>query len=93
MSVREQQIAQLQKEWSENPRWQGLKRGYDAVDVVKLRGSVKIEHTLARLGAEKLWKMCSEMPFVSYGGTALLTLFIGIGILMSIHGHRRLVQT
>src|SRR5205814_4025914 len=48
-----------------NPRWQGVKRGYGAADVVRLRGSVKIEHTLARLGAEKLWKMCSEKPFVN----------------------------
>src|SRR5271154_3355025 len=65
MSPREQAIAQLQKEWKENPRWKGVRRGYDAVDVVKLRGSVKIEHTLAKLGAEKLWKKCSEMPFVN----------------------------
>src|SRR5258706_156920 len=65
MSLREQQIAQLQKDWSQNPRWQGIKRGYDAVDVVKLRGSVRIEHTLAKLGAEKLWKKCNEMPFVN----------------------------
>ena len=65
MSRREQEIAQLQNDWKENPRWKGVKRGYDAVDVVKLRGSVKIEHTLARLGAEKLWKKCSEMPFVN----------------------------
>src|SRR5258706_13494601 len=65
MSLREQAIAQLQKEWKENPRWKGINRGYDAVDVVKLRGSVKIDHTLARLGAEKLWKKCNEMPFVT----------------------------
>jgi isocitrate lyase len=42
-----------------------VKRGYDAVDVVALRGSLKVEHTLARVGAEKLWKKCSEMPFVN----------------------------
>jgi len=65
MSVREEQIAQLQKDWSENPRWQGIKRGYEAADVVKLRGSVRIEHTLAKLGAEKLWKLCNEKPFVN----------------------------
>src|SRR5579862_7072054 len=65
MSPREQAIAQIQKDWKENPRWKGVRRGYDAVDVVKLRGSVKIEHTLAKLGAEKLWKKCSEMPFVN----------------------------
>jgi len=65
MSRREQEITQLQKDWSTNPRWKGIKRGYDAVDVVKLRGSLKIEYTLAKLGAEKLWKMCQERPFVN----------------------------
>jgi isocitrate lyase len=65
VSQRENDIAALQKEWKENPRWKGVKRGYDAVDAVKLRGSLKIEHTLARLGAEKLWKLCNEMPFVN----------------------------
>ena len=62
---KEQEIAQLKKDWSENPRWKGVKRGYTAEDVVRLRGSVKIEHTLAKLGAEKLWKKCNEMPFVN----------------------------
>ena len=65
MSRREQEIAALQKDWAESPRWKGIKRGYGAEDVVRLRGSVKIEHTLARLGAEKLWKMCTERPFVN----------------------------
>jgi isocitrate lyase len=61
----QQEIAALEKDWAENPRWKGVKRGYSAQDVVRLRGSVKIEHTLARLGAEKLWKMCKERPFVN----------------------------
>ena len=65
MSLREQEIARLKKDWSENPRWNGVKRGYTAEDVVRLRGSVKIEHTLAKLGAEKLWKMALERPFVN----------------------------
>src|SRR5512147_2941989 len=65
MSRKDEQIAQLEKDWNENPRWQGVKRGYTAADVVRLRGSVKIEHTLAKLGAEKLWKKCNEMPFVN----------------------------
>src|SRR5215208_7312489 len=55
---------EIKKEWAESPRWKGLKRGYGAEDVVRLRGSVKIEHTLAALGAEKLWKLCTEMPYV-----------------------------
>jgi isocitrate lyase len=41
-----------------------VKRGYSAEDVVRLRGSVKIEHTLATLGAQKLWKLCTETPYV-----------------------------
>ena len=52
---REQQIAALEKDWATNPRWKGVKRGYSAADVVRLRGSVNIEHTLAQRGAEKLW--------------------------------------
>ena len=43
MTSREQQVQALTKDWAENPRWKGVKRGYDAVDVVKLRGSLKIE--------------------------------------------------
>jgi isocitrate lyase len=60
----DQEIAQLRKDWAESPRWKGVKRGYGAEDVVRLRGSVRIEHTLARLGAEKLWRMMHERPFV-----------------------------
>ncbi len=53
--TRDEQIAALEKEWRENPRWANLSRGYSAADVVRLRGSVQPENTLARLGAEKLW--------------------------------------
>src|SRR5438093_7020834 len=63
--TREQQIAALEKDWAQNPRWKGIKRGYSAEDVVRLRGSVQIEHTLARRGAEKLWKLVTEEPFVN----------------------------
>jgi isocitrate lyase len=62
---REQQIAQLEKDWAENPRWKGIKRGYSAADVVKLRGSLDIEHTLAKRGAEKLWTLLNTEPFVN----------------------------
>ena len=48
--------SQLQKEWETNPRWKGVKRNYTAEDVIKLRGSVNEEYTLARRGAEKLWE-------------------------------------
>src|SRR5688572_18943112 len=62
---RNKEIQTLEQEWASNPRWNGIKRGYSAKDVVRLRGSLKVEHTLAKLGAEKLWKMCSERPFVN----------------------------
>ncbi|MGI9296028.1 MAG: isocitrate lyase [Pseudomonadales bacterium] len=53
--TRNQQIEALQQDWQENPRWKGVKRTYSAADVVRLRGSVMVEHTLAKAGAEKLW--------------------------------------
>ena len=55
--TRQQQIEQLEQEWNDNPRWAGVKRTYSAEDVVRLRGSVPIEHSLARRGAERLWKL------------------------------------
>ena len=57
MLTREQQIAELEKDWAENPRWANVKRGYSAEDVVRLRGSLQPEHTLAKRGAEKLWDL------------------------------------
>ncbi len=56
---------QLQADWATNPRWAGIERGYRAEEVVRLRGTVAIEHSLARLGAEKLWKYLGEKPFVN----------------------------
>jgi isocitrate/methylisocitrate lyase len=64
MTRREQEIAQLRSEWNDSPRWAGVKRPYAAADVVRLRGSLRVEHTLARQGAEKLWRMMHEQPFV-----------------------------
>ena len=57
--------AQIDKDWKENSRWDGVVRGYEADDVVRLRGTVHIEHSLARLGAEKLWAYINEFPFVN----------------------------
>ena len=65
MNSKELQIAALNKDWRENPRWNGVKRGYSAEAVVRLRGSVPIAHTLAQRGAEKLWALCGERPFVN----------------------------
>ncbi|CAN5591109.1 isocitrate lyase [soil metagenome] len=63
--TRDQQIAALEKDWAENPRWKGIKRGYSAADVVNLRGSINIEHTLAKRGSEKLWTLLNTEPFVN----------------------------
>ncbi len=65
MATREQQIQALAKDWAENPRWKGIKRNYSAEDVVNLRGSVQIEHTLAKRGSEKLWHLLNNEPFVN----------------------------
>lgn len=62
---RELEVKALQQEWDTNPRWKGIKRGYTAQDVVRLRGSLQIEHTLARRGAEKLWTLMNSEPFVN----------------------------
>jgi isocitrate lyase len=63
--TRQQQVDALKKDWAENPRWKGIQRGYTAEDVVRLRGSIQIEHTLAKRGAEKLWNLINTEPFVN----------------------------
>jgi isocitrate lyase len=55
----------LKKDWNDNPRWKGVTRPYTAEDVVRLRGTVDIEYSLARQGAEKLWKYLHDKPFVN----------------------------
>jgi isocitrate lyase len=65
MEQRKKEAAALERDWAENPRWKGVKRGYGGEDVVRLRGSLMVEHTLAARGAEKLWQLCSERPFVN----------------------------
>ncbi len=54
--------ADIQKSWAHEPRWKGIQRDYTADDVVRLRGSVAIEHTLARRGATRLWEACTGHP-------------------------------
>jgi isocitrate lyase len=58
-------ISQIERDWQDSPRWRGVQRGYGAKDVARLRGTVRIEYSLARLGAEKLWRHMSTMPFVN----------------------------
>jgi isocitrate lyase len=65
MSSRDLEAQKLEKEWESNPRWKGITRTYSGADVVRLRGSVQIEHTLAKRGAEKLWGLLREEPFVN----------------------------
>jgi isocitrate lyase len=80
---REQQVAQLEKDWATNPRWKGIKRGYSAADIVRLRGSFQVEHTLARRGAEKLWDLLHDEPYVNClgaltGGQAMQQVKAGV---------------
>ncbi len=63
--TRDEQAKALKLEWETNPRWNGIKRNYTAEDVVRLRGSLTVEHTLARRGAHKLWTLLNEGPFVN----------------------------
>src|SRR5580700_8486972 len=60
-----EQAANLEREWQSNPRWEGITRPYSAEDVVRLRGSIQIEHTLAKLGAERLWSLLQNEDYVA----------------------------
>jgi isocitrate/methylisocitrate lyase len=60
-----QSAAELEKSWKSDPRWKGITRPYTAEDVVRLRGTLRIEHTLARLGAERLWEMLTTEKYVN----------------------------
>ena len=71
MSDRAAQQTRLNTEWSTQPRWRGIQRPYSAADVVRLRGTVHVEHSLARLGAEKFWRLLHEEPVV--GGLGCVT--------------------
>lgn len=54
---RETEIKRLEKDWADNPRWREVRRNYSAADVVRLRGSIRSENTIARRGAERLWEL------------------------------------
>ncbi len=58
------EVKQLGQDWENDPRWKSINRGYNAEDVIRLRGSVKVEHTLAKMGAERLWSLFEEEPYV-----------------------------
>ena len=65
MTSRDIEAQKLQKDWAENPRWRGIKRTFSAADVVRLRGSVQVDHTHAKRGAERLWKDLGTEPFIN----------------------------
>src|SRR5690606_18729980 len=56
---------QIQHEWNTDPRWAGIIRNYTAEDVVRLRGTIPVEHSIARITSEKLWRYLHEMDFVN----------------------------
>ena len=81
--TKNEQIEQLEKEWAENPRWNGIKRNYSATDVLRLRGSIQIEHTIAKIGAERLWKLMQTEDYVNAlgamtGGQAIQQIQAGL---------------
>jgi len=83
MADRKAEIAAIQKDWDTNPRWKGITRGYTAEDVVRLRGSLKIEHTLAKHGAERLWQLVNNEAYINClgaltGGQAMQQVKAGI---------------
>ncbi len=65
MSAKLPTADQLKLDWDNNPRWKGVSRPYSAEEVVRLRGTVVIDHSLARRGAERLWRSVHEQPFVN----------------------------
>src|SRR4249920_2531856 len=64
-ALNSQYASALAKEWKENPRWQGVTRPYTPEDVLRLRGSIQIEYTLARLGAQRLWDLLHTDAYVA----------------------------
>ncbi|HYK18764.1 MAG TPA: isocitrate lyase [Bryobacteraceae bacterium] len=60
----QRQVVEMDRPWAIEPRWDGIERPYSMADVARLRGSVHIEHTLARMGAERLWQLLNNEPFV-----------------------------
>ncbi len=80
---KQEMARRLEQDWSDNPRWKDVSRPYSGDDVVRLRGSVQIEHTLARMGAEKLWRRVNTEDYVNClgaltGGQAMQQVKAGI---------------
>lgn len=64
MAIDPKEVKALEESWANDERWKGIKRPYSAEDVLRLRGSIKIEYTLARMGAERLWHLLKTEPFI-----------------------------
>ena len=60
-----QDATTLGNEWKSSPRWQGVKRNYSPEDVLRLRGSFDIDHSIARQGSERLWNLLAERPYIN----------------------------
>ena len=65
MNQQKNKAEQLEKDWDTNPRWKGVMRPYSAEEVLKLRSKVDIEYSIARNGAEKLWKRLNSQSYVA----------------------------
>jgi len=63
--MKNERIEKLQESWELDTRWKGITRPYSAEDVIRLRGSIDIEHTLARRGAEKLWSSLHTEDYIN----------------------------
>lgn len=81
--TKNEHIRAIENDWAENPRWDGIERPYTAEDVLRLRGSVRIEYTLAGIGAERLWRLMRETEYVQAlgvltGGQAIQQVQAGL---------------
>ena len=61
---RTDRVAALEAQWASDPRWDGVTRDHSAADVVRLQGPTVVDHTLARGGAEKLWRLLADRDYV-----------------------------
>lgn len=66
--TRQQQIEELRHDWETNPRWDGIKRDYTADDVIALRSSIMVDHTIARVGADRLWHLLNTEDYINTFG-------------------------
>jgi len=78
-----EQIQEIERDWAENPRWEGIERPYSAEDVLRLRGSVQIEYTIAKLGSQRMWNLMKTTEYVNAlgavtGGQAIQQVQAGL---------------